>query len=579
MFYINFFASRVGAILIPALLLHFLLYYPFPRKKLQTWPFLLPLIYVPVIPGLIHLLVLLTQPETWPTFEKVQNLYDAVYTVSGAGLLLHALNVGNSPIRKRAIVLLIGLILPITVFILNTLKILFDLPTIFISIYELAARYVFWSIPITVAFALFRYDFFRNERLGHKHVLFTATLGGLLAICLLFFGWIGPVTMGFKRLQGQDYVVILATICLFYAAQWAWQHLRQWWANRHLRYSVEYFRSNVRILARELLKIKMRRELEALISWNLATDFSLQSAEISTRNMASSPYALRLPLNVKNVSLGTLFLGPKINGEPFSKQEQNIFGEAQKQISLALLSLELGEAIQITEKLSRLKSKFLANVTHELRTPLNGIINYIGFALDEAEQLNGEQKTYLHQAVQGAERLLELINNILDMSKIEAGQMTLLKCPVNLSELVEEVGPVVTELTGDKPLRLITQASPDLPLIYADRMRVRQILLNMLSNAVKFTKNGEVRLDIYPDNGDVIIKVTDTGPGIDEARLPTLFQQFITNDLVDKREGFGPGLGLPLTKSLVELHQGKISVKSQVNRGTTFTVYLPVEEI
>jgi hypothetical protein len=176
MFYINFFASRVGAILIPALLLHFLLYYPFPRKKLQTWPFLLPLIYVPVIPGLIHLLVLLIQPETWSTFEKVQNLYDAVYTVSGAGLLLHALNVGNSPIRKRAIVLLIGLILPITVFILNTLKILFDLPTIFISIYELAARYVFWSIPITVAFALFRYDFFRNERLAHKHVLFTATL-------------------------------------------------------------------------------------------------------------------------------------------------------------------------------------------------------------------------------------------------------------------------------------------------------------------------------------------------------------------------------------------------------------------
>jgi signal transduction histidine kinase len=165
------------------------------------------------------------------------------------------------------------------------------------------------------------------------------------------------------------------------------------------------------------------------------------------------------------------------------------------------------------------------------------------------------------------------------MSKTEAGQLTLHNCPVNLSELVEEVGPVVTELTGDKPLRLITQASPDLPLIYADRMRVRQILLNMLSNAVKFTKNGEVRLDIYPDNGDVIIKVTDTGPGIDEARLPTLFQQFITNDLVDKREGFGPGLGLPLTKSLVELHQGKISVKSQVNRGTTFTVHLPVEEI
>lgn len=573
-FYINFFAGRIGGILTPPLLLHFLLCYPFTRKKLQTWPFLLPLIYLPVLPSFIHLFVLLDQPEAWPTFEKIRTLYTALYLLSGVGLLSHAVSVGSSPIRKRAIVLLIGLMLPLTLFLLNGLEIL----TAFTPIYEMAERYILWSVPITVALALFRYDFLQKERVSHKHVLFTATLGGLLAICLLLFGWTGPIPIGFKRLQGQDYGFILITVGLFYMGRLAFQRFRHWWASRHLRYSVEDFRVNVRILSRELLKVKSHHELEALISWNLATDFSLQSAEISTRNMPSSPYALRLPLKVNNVSLGTLFLGSKINGEPFSKQEQNIFGEAQKQISLTLLSLELGEVIQSTEKLTRLKSKFLTNVTHELRTPLNGIINYIGFALDDAEHLNVEQKSYLHQAVQGAERLLELINNILDMSKIEAGQMTLLKHPVNLGELVGEMIPVVTELTGDKPIKVITQVSPTLPLIQADRMRVRQILLNMLSNAVKFTRSGEIRLDIYPGNGHVIIKVTDTGPGIDETLLPTIFQQFTTNALTDKRESFGPGLGLPITKSLVELHQGKINVNSQVNVGTTFTVQLPVQE-
>jgi len=313
-----------------------------------------------------------------------------------------------------------------------------------------------------------------------------------------------------------------------------------------------------------------------LVSWNLATDFNLQAAEISTRGVANIPYALRLPLEVNNVNLGTLFLGPKLNGDTFSKQEQTIFVEAQQQIALVLLSLELDEAIQVTEELTRLKSKFLANVTHELRTPLNGIINYIGFVLDDADQLNEEQTIYLKQALEAAERLLELINNILDMSKIEAGQMTLLKGQVNLNTLVTEMLPVVSELIGNKSVNFIADVAPTLPIIHADRLRLRQIILNMLSNAIKFTQDGSIKFAVYPENGDVVIKVADTGLGITDEILPTIFQQFTTDNLIDKTENLGPGLGMPITKSLVELHQGVIDVKSQINVGTTVTISLPV---
>jgi signal transduction histidine kinase len=237
----------------------------------------------------------------------------------------------------------------------------------------------------------------------------------------------------------------------------------------------------------------------------------------------------------------------------------------------------LDEAIRVTAELTRLKSKFLANVTHELRTPLNGIINYIGFVLDNPEQLNADQVVHLKQALTGAERLLDLINNILDMSKIEAGQMTLIKRPVDLSEVLAELEPVALELLGGKPVQYVTNIAPTLPLFVGDRMRLRQIILNMVSNASKFTERGKIQVDLYPQNGSIIIKVSDTGPGIKQAALPTIFERFATTGLIDTQELFGPGLGLPITKSLVELHHGHITVDSQPHTGTIFTVDLPLQ--
>jgi signal transduction histidine kinase len=227
--------------------------------------------------------------------------------------------------------------------------------------------------------------------------------------------------------------------------------------------------------------------------------------------------------------------------------------------------------------LTQLKSKFLANATHELRTPLNSIINYIGFVRDEPETLNQVQVTYLDQALQGSEKLLDLINNILDMSKIEAGQMALLRHPVDLREVATEIIPVVNTMIGQKPIKMVADIAPTMPIITGDRLRLRQIMLNVLSNAVRFTQAGQIYMNVYPENGSIIIKVTDTGEGIEEAILPVIFDQFVTKDLIDTGRASGSGLGLAITKSLVELHHGRIEVESRVQSGTTFIVNLPVK--
>ena len=244
---------------------------------------------------------------------------------------------------------------------------------------------------------------------------------------------------------------------------------------------------------------------------------------------------------------------------------------------LVLWSIELDQAIRTTAELTRLKSNFLANVTHELRTPLNAIINYIGFVVDEdTGPLNEEQSIYLSQALENSENLLQIINNILDMSKIEAGQMKLNIRPVNLTEVATELIPLINMMLENKSVRLITEIAPELPLLCGDRLRIRQIMLNILSNAAKFTHAGLIHLKLYSNNGNIIIQVTDTGVGITQEVLPTIFEQFISADLTDQGQYFGPGLSMPITKTLVELHQGKVEVESQETRGTTFTVTLPL---
>lgn len=579
-FYLNSVSRIAGTLLMPPLLVHFLWRFSFPKISGPKRDFLLLLIYLPLPLLLVYLVTRLSMPQATHSVEFFTNLYINLYIAGGLISLLAAYRLGDALTRKKTIILLMGFMLPVGLLALDLFYIAASPAYLEIaSIYNILRRYVFGAIPLFILLTILRYDIFDLSRASQRQIFYVGAVALILALSTLLIGLSGPLNIGFHRLHLQDLSKVLLTIIVFLGLRFLYRWVWQWWLERHLTYRMEDFRINLRILSGELLKVKSRYDLEAIISWNLPNDFRLQSAELSSNDIPNSHYALRLPLRLNNVSLGTLFLGPKITGDPFTVREREIFSEVQQQICLTVFSLTLDEAIHTTEALTRLKSKFLANVTHELRTPLNAIINYIGFVIDDADGLNQEQIDHLKHALHSAERLFDLINNILDMSKIEAGQMMLLTRPVDLTQLVTETMPVVDDLRGDKPIEIITNITPNLPMIQGDYLRLRQIVVNMLSNAIKFTERGVVQLSLYPDNGDVIIEVADTGRGIEDEILPTIFQGFRTAELTDVRQISGAGLGLLITKYLVELHEGRIKVVSQIGVGTTCIVNLPINEV
>ncbi|HXW00979.1 MAG TPA: HAMP domain-containing sensor histidine kinase, partial [Anaerolineae bacterium] len=578
LFPLTFFGALVGKLVMPPLLLHFLLVFPRPRQVLKDWPALLPLIYLPILPTLIYLPTFINRPEVNGSFNQIINGYTAIYAVVGLGLLLEAtIRTKTAPTRPQAGVLLAGLVLPSILAV--SLNLFLDDPTNRKLIFETLERYGLIGLPIAAVVATVRYQLFDLKRSQRLHRLYLRAIGATLAAYFFIIAFINVTTINLEFIRFEDFNIILLTAVPFFLLRPIYRQIRQRLQQRFYG-NIENFRIGLRLFQQELIKVKSRHDVEALVGWNIPADFRLRHAELSSRGRPSSSYALQLPLSANNVSLGTLFFGAKISGEEFTRGERAILGELQKQLSLALWVLELDQAIRTTEELTRLKSKFLANVTHELRAPLNAVINYIGFVVDgDTGPLNPEQMGYLNQALQGAEKLLGLINNILDMSKIEAGQMTLQLYPVNLAELIAETISTVEATLHGKPVQMVRDLAPTLPDLLGDRLRLRQIILNLLSNAAKFTPAGMVGLKVYPNNGNVVIQVADTGQGIKEEILPTIFHQFTTEGLMDRDAYGGSGLSLSITKSLVELHGGHIQVESWVGRGTIFTVTLPVKQM
>lgn len=576
LFYVTFFGALIGKIALPPLLLHFLLVFPYPRRALKNWPALLPLIYLPLLPTLLYTPTLLDRPEFTGYFTQFINGYTFLYAMAWVGLLLEATLRAENPLTcRQAGALLAGLVLP--AFLAVSLNLLFDYSINRQLIGETVERYGLVGLPIAVTMAAIHYQLFDLNRRQSLRNFYLGAIGAALVSYVLLLAFINATVVHLDFIRPGDINIILLTVPAFFLLRPLYEAIRRR-VKQHLYGSVEGFRVALRTFQGELLKVKSRHDLENLVSCNIPADFRLRSAEMTLGGRPNSPYSLRLPLAVNQVSLGTLFLGSKTNGELFTEQEQKILAELQQQISLALWSLELDEAIRTTEELTRLKSKFVANVTHELRTPLNSIINHIGFVVDgDAGPLNPEQQGYLNQALFGAEHLLQIINNILDISKIEAGQMALRIDPVDLTDLITETVPSVQQALKYKAVQFITDLSPSLPKVEGDRLRLRQIILNLLSNAAKFTEVGNIRLTAYSENGRVIIRVADTGQGIAETKLPTIFQQFTREGLTDQAEHRGAGLSLPITKFLTELHGGHIQVESYLGHGTTFTVMLPVK--
>jgi signal transduction histidine kinase len=246
-------------------------------------------------------------------------------------------------------------------------------------------------------------------------------------------------------------------------------------------------------------------------------------------------------------------------------------------IENAQLFLEVEEKGQQLEIASKHKSQFLANMSHELRTPLNAILGYTELILDNIYgDVSEKVRDVLTRLEKSGRHLLGLINDVLDLSKIEAGQLTLSLSDYSMKEVVQTVFTGVESLAGEKKLALKSTVSPDLPLGHGDERRITQVLLNLVGNAIKFTEVGEVRVEVSATDGAFRVAVSDTGPGIAPADQAKIFEEFQQVDSSSTRKKGGTGRGLSIAKRIIEMHGGRIWVESSPGKGSTFWFTLPL---
>ena len=246
----------------------------------------------------------------------------------------------------------------------------------------------------------------------------------------------------------------------------------------------------------------------------------------------------------------------------------------QEQIKAELASKNLELA-----RVNRLKSEFLANMSHELRTPMTSILGFSSLLEQQVYgDLSDRQHLYVTQIRQSGEHLLALINEVLDLSKVEAGQMDLRVAPISIEVLCKDLLKMVTAQAEMKQLTIQCTCSSELPSLIADEMRVRQMVLNLLSNAIKFSRKGKtIGLEVKQDDDYLLISVWDEGIGIPKEQQSLLFQPFQQLDSSLSRQYEGTGLGLALTQRLARLHGGDITLESESGQGAKFTLHLPID--
>jgi signal transduction histidine kinase/CheY-like chemotaxis protein len=325
-----------------------------------------------------------------------------------------------------------------------------------------------------------------------------------------------------------------------------------------------------------------------------------EQAEFLTKEVALIEHGqilsiLKTPIYIRGKFFGGISLHTTTDHRAFSQEEIELLRQIADQAAIALYNAQSYEMLEklvkertqqleqeklISEAANLAKSDFLSNMSHELRTPLTGILGFSNILLQQIfGPLNAKQQQYIEGVASCGNHLLELINDLLDLSKVEAGKEELAVETIVIGELCQSCLALVREQCLKQKLELKILIAADVTNWVADRRRVKQIIVNLLSNAVKFTEHGSVTLQVKKSRDNLELSVTDTGIGIDKTEQLGLFQPFKQLDSGLNRKYEGTGLGLALSRKLARLHGGDITLKSQLGQGSCFTLHLPMSPL
>ncbi|PPS42396.1 hypothetical protein B1A85_14255 [Chroococcidiopsis sp. TS-821] len=301
---------------------------------------------------------------------------------------------------------------------------------------------------------------------------------------------------------------------------------------------------------------------------------------------------LTVPIFVRDQLFGGLSIQTTTTYRTFTTEEISLLQRIAEQAAIALYNArsyesleetvrqrtqELEQEKQLSEAANRAKTEFLSNISHELRTPLTGILGFSSVLLEQVfGSLNAKQIQYLELIASSGRHLLELINDLLDMTKIEAAKEELHFERVSVAEIADACISLFQERAREQGLKLELHIAPNVTDCIADKRRLKQILVNLLANAIKFTESGSVTLNITQTATEIQFSVIDTGIGISQEDLAKLFQPFQQLDSGLNRKYEGTGLGLALSRKLAQLHNGDLTVESELGRGSCFTLHLPL---